>query len=287
MGRPRLTLLCGVILAATAFATPAFAIDPADPLASETTTLAPVPVVARSGPSWVAPQIASVVSAGLMGPDVPSFRPDDPLTRGELHEAIVALGKPHRAPTDPHRIVTMRELDAQLVAAAGPAPVREADPARRPGRRARADGHARHGDRRPPSRAPRQPSRRSGRPRALAEAARLARRGGVLAREAQPPRPEPHRCCAPGRGDLLRPDVDRVAAPRAHAGAPLRRLSLRVRRNVREAADDLERERSRQSARRARAASTARGSCGGCSSCSRTTAHPPSPTSSRAGRRTR
>ena len=119
MGRPRVTLLCGVILAATAFATPAFAIDPADPLASETTTLAPVPVVVRSGPSWVAPQIASVVSAGLMGPDVPSFRPDDPLTRGELHEAIVALGKPHRAPTDPNRIVTMRELDAQLVAAAG------------------------------------------------------------------------------------------------------------------------------------------------------------------------
>jgi len=119
MGRPRLTLLCGVILAATAFATPAFAGDPADPLASETTTLAPVPVVVRSGPSWAAPQIASVVAAGLMGPDVPSFRPDDPLTRGELHEAIVALGKPHRAPTDPNRVVTMRELDAQLVAAAG------------------------------------------------------------------------------------------------------------------------------------------------------------------------
>ena len=54
-----------------------------------------------------------------MGPDVPSFRPDDPLTRGELHEAIVALGKPHWAPTDPNRIVTMRELDAQLAAAAG------------------------------------------------------------------------------------------------------------------------------------------------------------------------
>jgi cell wall-associated NlpC family hydrolase len=29
------------------------------------------------------------------------------------------LGKPHRAPADPTRIVTMRELDAQLVAAAG------------------------------------------------------------------------------------------------------------------------------------------------------------------------
>ena len=119
MGRPGLTLLCGVILAATAFATPAFAIDPAEPLAAETTTLAPLPVVARTGPNWAAQQIASVVTAGLMGPDVPSFRPDDPLTRGELHDAIVALGRPHQAPADPGRIVTMRELDAQLVAAAG------------------------------------------------------------------------------------------------------------------------------------------------------------------------
>jgi cell wall-associated NlpC family hydrolase len=119
MGRPRLTLLCGVILAAAAFSTPALAIDPADPLASEPTALASVPAVTRSGPNWAAPQIATVVAAGLMGPDVPSFRPDDPLTRGDLHEAILALGKAHRAPTDPTRVVTMRELDAQLVAAAG------------------------------------------------------------------------------------------------------------------------------------------------------------------------
>ena len=69
--------------------------------------------------NWAAPQIASVVLAGLMGPDVASFRADDPLTRGELHAAIVALGRPHTAPLDPARIVTMRELDAQLVAAAG------------------------------------------------------------------------------------------------------------------------------------------------------------------------
>lgn len=74
---------------------------------------------ATSVKSWAAPQIASVVLARLMGPNVPSFRPDDPLTRGELHDAIVALGKPHRTPLDPGRIVTMRELDAQLVAAVG------------------------------------------------------------------------------------------------------------------------------------------------------------------------
>ena len=36
-----------------------------------------------------------------------------------IYAAILAVGKPHQAPTDPTRIVTMRELDAQLVAAAG------------------------------------------------------------------------------------------------------------------------------------------------------------------------
>src|SRR4029079_17079180 len=82
MGRPRLTLLCGVILAAAAFSTPALAIDAADPLASEPTALAPVPAVTRSGPNWAAPQIATVVAAGLMGPDVPAFRPPDPPTPG-------------------------------------------------------------------------------------------------------------------------------------------------------------------------------------------------------------
>ena len=87
-------------------------------------------------PSWAAPQIASVVLAGVMGPSVVAFRPDDPLTREELHEAIVALGKPHQAPTDPTRIVTMRELDAQLVAAAGLLPCGADDPARGARRRA-------------------------------------------------------------------------------------------------------------------------------------------------------
>ena len=84
------------------------------------------PVTAAPARSWAAPQIASVVQAGLMGPDVASFRPDDPLTREQLHEAIVALGKTHQAPTDPTRIVTMRELDAQLVAAVGLLPAAHA-----------------------------------------------------------------------------------------------------------------------------------------------------------------
>jgi len=79
----------------------------------------PPPTIVRAEKSWAAPEIASVVLAGLMGPSVTVFRPEDTLTRGELHDAIVALGKPHTAPLDPYRPVTMRELDAQLVAAAG------------------------------------------------------------------------------------------------------------------------------------------------------------------------
>jgi hypothetical protein len=82
--------------------------------------------VAKAGRSWAASEIARIVAAGLMGPDVATFRPDDPLTRGELHDAIVALGKPHAAPVDPTRIVSMRELDAQLVAAVGALPASRA-----------------------------------------------------------------------------------------------------------------------------------------------------------------
>lgn len=74
---------------------------------------------APAPPHWAADEIAQVVEAGVMGPDLARFRPDDELTRSELHEAILALGKPHTAPDDPERRVTMRELDAQLVAALG------------------------------------------------------------------------------------------------------------------------------------------------------------------------
>jgi cell wall-associated NlpC family hydrolase len=119
MGRPRLTLLCGILLTTAAFTTPALAADPVDALATPAPLLPAAPSVGLTSVSWAAPQIATVVARGIMGPDVASFRPDDPLTRAELHDAIVALGRPHRAPLDPTRVVTMRELDAQLVAAAG------------------------------------------------------------------------------------------------------------------------------------------------------------------------
>ena len=110
-GRRLLCALAGSLAALTATAT-AGAADPAPAVTAAAATQS-------SSPSWAAPQIASVVLAGVMGPSVVGFRPDDPLTREELHAAIVALGKQHRPPTDPTRIVTMRELDAQLVAAAG------------------------------------------------------------------------------------------------------------------------------------------------------------------------
>jgi cell wall-associated NlpC family hydrolase len=109
MGGARLVSL---LACAAALAVPASAVA-SDPAPEQLAPAAP------SLKSWAAPQIASVVLAGVMGPNVMSFRPDDPLTRGELHDAIVALGRPHRAPLDPGRVVTMRELDAQLVAAVG------------------------------------------------------------------------------------------------------------------------------------------------------------------------
>jgi cell wall-associated NlpC family hydrolase len=98
-----------------AFVLVALVVSGAARAASPADSAAAAPVTS----SWAGPQIASVVLAGLMGPDVASFRPDDPVTRGELHDALVALGKRRVPPVGPARIVTMRELDAQLVAAAG------------------------------------------------------------------------------------------------------------------------------------------------------------------------
>src|SRR4029078_7773146 len=56
-----------------------------------------VPAKHASSPSGAAPQIASVVLAGVMGPSVVAFRPDDSLTREELHAAVPAVGEPHQA----------------------------------------------------------------------------------------------------------------------------------------------------------------------------------------------
>jgi cell wall-associated NlpC family hydrolase len=69
--------------------------------------------------SWAAPQIATVVADGLMATNVDAFRPDDQLLESEFADVLSALGVPE-APVDvADRPVTMRELDARLVTAAG------------------------------------------------------------------------------------------------------------------------------------------------------------------------
>ena len=72
-----------------------------------------------ASPSWAAPQIATVVAGGLMAPSVEAFRPDDPLTESEFADVLAALGVPDAPVSIPERAVTMRELDARLVTAAG------------------------------------------------------------------------------------------------------------------------------------------------------------------------
>jgi cell wall-associated NlpC family hydrolase len=74
---------------------------------------------AAAGRGWADEQIHAVVAVGALAPSVAAFRPDDPITRAELHEALTAVGLPSPAPTDPGRLVSIRELDARLVAALG------------------------------------------------------------------------------------------------------------------------------------------------------------------------
>jgi cell wall-associated NlpC family hydrolase len=66
--------------------------------------------------SWAEPQIRAVVAAGVMGPDVPGFHPNDPLTRIALEQLVAGLT--HSAPAlvaNPTSPVTMTNLDARLV----------------------------------------------------------------------------------------------------------------------------------------------------------------------------
>ena len=73
----------------------------------------------KVAPSWADAQIRAVTAAAILGDDPATFRPSDPLTRGELADALAAWGKSAAAPADPARPVTMRELDAQIVGALG------------------------------------------------------------------------------------------------------------------------------------------------------------------------
>jgi cell wall-associated NlpC family hydrolase len=109
--------LTSTMLAALAAAGVAGAVRPAPPSSPPPAAAAPVPAAATS--SWADPQIRSVTAVGILGTAIAGFRPSDPLTRGELAAALTAWGKPAPAFADPTRLVTMSELDAQLVNALG------------------------------------------------------------------------------------------------------------------------------------------------------------------------
>jgi cell wall-associated NlpC family hydrolase len=71
---------------------------------------------AGSGRSWAQPEIRLVVSRGLMAQTVASFRPNDPLTQGELSALIAGLTQePPKPVANPAAPVTMAQLDARLV----------------------------------------------------------------------------------------------------------------------------------------------------------------------------
>jgi hypothetical protein len=81
---------------------------------------------ATAKPSWAQPQIKVVVAAGLLAERVQDFRPDEPLTRQALADALAVLELERESKTsfrfpavNPDRSVTIRELDAALVGFAG------------------------------------------------------------------------------------------------------------------------------------------------------------------------
>src|SRR3954454_3764982 len=78
---------------------------------------------ASAGPSaasWALPQIRIVAAHGLMGGKASGFRPDDPLTAGDLGDLVAGLtGKEAPMAADPSAPVTIAQLDAQLVRALG------------------------------------------------------------------------------------------------------------------------------------------------------------------------
>jgi cell wall-associated NlpC family hydrolase len=78
--------------------------------------IAPGATSSASTRSWAQPQIRAVVARGLMARSVASFRPNDPLTQGELANLIAGLTEqPPRPVANPSAQVTLTQLDAKLV----------------------------------------------------------------------------------------------------------------------------------------------------------------------------
>jgi cell wall-associated NlpC family hydrolase len=80
----------------------------------------------RVRPSWAAAEIRAVTTAGIMAGPPAAFQPEEPLTWGDLAEAIHAAGWKASTGRRPEKLVTMSELNAQLVAAAGLVPAARA-----------------------------------------------------------------------------------------------------------------------------------------------------------------
>jgi cell wall-associated NlpC family hydrolase len=74
---------------------------------------------AGSRTPFASAEIATVVQAGLMAPSVAEFRPNDPLTEGDLASLLYGLGGGTLPVANPYGRVTLRELDARLVTLAG------------------------------------------------------------------------------------------------------------------------------------------------------------------------
>jgi cell wall-associated NlpC family hydrolase len=81
--------------------------------------LAAPSALAKTPASWATPQIKTVVAQGLLGDKVATFRPDDPLTRGDLAQALTVLQGDDAAVAPDETPLTMAQLDAQVVAALG------------------------------------------------------------------------------------------------------------------------------------------------------------------------
>jgi cell wall-associated NlpC family hydrolase len=82
---------------------------------------APVPSIASPhATAWDPSAIKLVTSHGLLGGDATNFRPDDPLTAGDLADLVSGLtGKPAVLPANPSATVTIVQLDAALIRGEG------------------------------------------------------------------------------------------------------------------------------------------------------------------------
>ncbi len=73
---------------------------------------------AAAARSWALPQIKLVTAKGLMGGTANGFRPDDPLSQGELGDLVAGLtGTDATVAANPGAPATIGQLDAQLVRA--------------------------------------------------------------------------------------------------------------------------------------------------------------------------